>query len=410
MKHHFDELVHVLRAREEQLTRDIEEARARKSKVLAGQREGLEHAVASMASGSEHARRTAKLGDEFEVMKAYSQIVTGMRGLRDKEYELHPNTGASIQFVDPSGGDTLQRLAQHWRVVAREVKPAACVAEGPGLKVAYTADSSEFTVRAVGYLGERSTDGGDDVQVRIMGVSGGQDEDAAVDVGKDVRVTDRGDGTYACRYEVKGGTPVQKARLEVRVNGWHVAGSPFQVAIEKDVRLSFTAPFDDKGVLHFIATDGGTCAYANPHDSGRVVASMSSIGNGDPRRFVQGASHDGQYNHTDNQADSWMPVDLKRQLIPSHYCLRSDVFSNRHKMRHWRLEGSNDGNSWTTLRDHSNDTALGDVAFSVAHWPLPDVATAYRHFRIYQTGKSSSNQDHLICTGIELYGVLLGAD
>ena len=80
MKHHFDELVHVLRAREEQLTRDIEEVRARKSKVLAGQREGLEHAVASMASGSEHARRrTAKLGDEFEVMKAYSQIVTGMR-------------------------------------------------------------------------------------------------------------------------------------------------------------------------------------------------------------------------------------------------------------------------------------------------------------------------------------------
>merc|ERR1719183_1662839 len=122
VKHHFEELVLVLREREEQLARDIEEARARKSKVLAGQRKGLEFAVASMASGSEHARRTAKLGDEFEVMKAYSKIVTGMRGLRDKEYELHPNTGASIQFVNPSGGDTRQGLAQHGRVVAREVK------------------------------------------------------------------------------------------------------------------------------------------------------------------------------------------------------------------------------------------------------------------------------------------------
>ena len=40
--------------------------------------------------------------------------------------------------------------------------------------------------------------------------------------------------------------------------------------------------------------------------------------------------------------------------------------------------------------------------------PLPDVATAYRHFRIYQTGKNSGNNDHLMCTGIELYG-LLGA-
>jgi hypothetical protein len=209
----------------------------------------------------------------------------------------------------------------------------------------------------------------------------------------------------------------------VRVNGGHVAGSPFQVAIQAGVRVSFAAPFDNKGVLHFIATDGGTCGYSNPHDSGRVVASMSSIYEsssqyGDPRRFVQGASHDGQYNHTDNQADSWMAVDLKRQLIPSHYCLRSDAYSGNddgfdndyHKMRHWWLEGSNDGSSWTTLREHSNDTALADAAFSVAHWPLPDVATAYRHFRIYQTGENSSGSDCLMCAGIELYGVLLGAD
>ena len=46
----------------------------------------------------------------------------------------------------------------------------------------------------------------------------------------------------------------------------------------------------------------------------------------------------------------------------------------------------------------------------MAHWPLPDVATAYRHFRIYQTGENSSRDDHLMCTGIELYGVLLGGD
>ena len=68
----------------------------------------------------------------------------------------------------------------------------------------------------------------------------------------------------------------------------------------------------------------------------------------------------------------------------------------------------NDGSSWTTLREHSNDTALGDAAWSVAHWPLPDVATAYRHFRIYQTDNNSHGKN--FCAGIELYGVLLGAD
>ena len=168
-------------------------------------------------------------------------------------------------------------------------------------------------------------------------------------------------------------------------------------------------------MLHFIATDGGTCAYSNPHDSGRVVASMSSISNnnpryGDPRRFVQGASHDAQHNFTANQGGSWMAVDLKRQLIPSHYCLRSGLCSGgSHKLRHWRLEGSNDGSSWTTLREHSNDTALAGDAFPAAHWPLPDVATAYRHFRIYQTGANSSSSHYLMCAGIEVYGVLLSA-
>ena len=53
--------------------------------------------------------------------------------------------------------------------------------------------------------------------------------------------------------------------------------------------------------------------------------------------------------------------------------------------------------------------APADDAFSVAHWPVPDVATAYRHFRIYQTRKNSSNHDYLTCTGIEVYGVLPSA-
>ena len=38
-----------------------------------------------MEIGGEHVRRTAELGNEFEVMQAYSSIVGGMRGLREKE-------------------------------------------------------------------------------------------------------------------------------------------------------------------------------------------------------------------------------------------------------------------------------------------------------------------------------------
>jgi len=55
---HFEELRAVLRARELALTREVDEALAKKCKLLGEQREGLEFAVASMASGSLHARKT----------------------------------------------------------------------------------------------------------------------------------------------------------------------------------------------------------------------------------------------------------------------------------------------------------------------------------------------------------------
>ena len=80
------------------------------------------------------------------------------------------------------------------------------------------------------------------MQMRLMGVLGaGEDKDTAVDVATDVLVTDRGDGTYACRYKVKADTPGQEgARLEVRVNGGHVSASPFQVAIKEVKRGSIS--------------------------------------------------------------------------------------------------------------------------------------------------------------------------
>ena len=50
------------------------------------------------------------------------------------------------------------------------------------------------------------------------------------------------------------------------------------------------------------------------------------------------------------------------------------------------------------------------AAFSVAAWPV-EHADFFRHFRIYQTGPNSYGGNHyLMCTGIELYGVLRGEE
>ncbi len=174
----------------------------------------------------------------------------------------------------------------------------------------------------------------------------------------------------------------------------------------------FASPFDTNGVLFHLGTAGGTRAYQNPHAAGAVVASMSSVGNGDPPRFVEHTHASPVHNWTASVADSWMAVDLKAaRLVPNHYALRSDAHGS-HKLRHWRLEASNDGQAWTILREHSSDASLGDQPMSVAAWPLDAEAVAggsFRHFRIVQTDPCSFGTKHLMCAGIELYGVLTDA-
>jgi hypothetical protein len=141
---------------------------------------------------------------------------------------------------------------------------------------------------------------------------------------------------------------------------------------------------------------------------------MSSRDDGDPPRFVEHTHASPVFNYTANLADSWMAVDLKAaRLVPNHYALRSDANTASHKLRHWRLEASNDEQAWTILRAHSSDASMGDGPMSVAAWPLDAEAVAgrsFRHFRIVQTGQNSTNRYHyLMCAGIELYGVLTDA-
>ena len=103
-----------------------------------------------------------------------------------------------------------------------------------------------------------------------------------------------------------------------------------------------------------------------------------------------------------------MSVDLGqgRKLKTDYYCLRHGYNCANDVLRNWRLEGSNDGSAWSPLRVHNNDASLAKVQFSTASWSVEGVAESYQHFRILQTGKNSPGNDHLMCAGIELYGLL----
>ena len=172
-------------------------------------------------------------------------------------------------------------------------------------------------------------------------------------------------------------------------------------------RITCTSNFDENGVLYRIGTQGGTRNYQNPHTSGDVVVSWSSIQSGTVDLFVQHRHANPVVCYTTKVANSWMQVDLgqNRTLRPTYYCLRTDKNIN-YALRNWRLEGSNNGQTWTTLRNHANDTTLAVQQMSEANWPVENCGVCYRFFRILQYGKNARNYDQLFCAGIELYGDL----
>ena len=138
-----------------------------------------------------------------------------------------------------------------------------------------------------------------------------------------------------------------------------------------------------------------------------VQSNSSSYGA--PHRFVQHAIGEGT-NYTKNESNSWMSVDLGagRSLVPNHYCLRNwDHAEN--VLRNWRFEGSQDGSTWIPLKDHRNDSTIPVAKHGVGEWRVETNAPqGFRHFRIFQTGRNSSSYHYLMCSGIEIYGVLRG--
>ena len=101
-----------------------------------------------------------------------------------------------------------------------------------------------------------------------------------------------------------------------------------------------------------------------------------------PSKFL--SRENDRYNRTPNEPYSSMSVDIgpTRKMIVNHYCLRSDGMGDYCPLRNWKLEGSSDSTTWTTLRTHTNDTELAEEEYSVAHWEVNGSQTAFRYFRI----------------------------
>lgn len=165
--------------------------------------------------------------------------------------------------------------------------------------------------------------------------------------------------------------------------------------------------FDQAGVLNHIGTAGGTREWVNPCTSGDAPVAWSSVNGGSQERFVSKWDEKPNTSNTGAQPNSWMRVDLgaTRNLAVRHYALRHDS-NTTNALRNWELQGANAADGpWTTLRRHDNDASIESKPGFAAAWPVEDAAP-FRFFRIHQHGPCSHNQNHLLCAGIELYGLL----
>lgn len=188
-----------------------------------------------------------------------------------------------------------------------------------------------------------------------------------------------------------------------------VTGAP---NIPITVTRSLSSQGDTNGVIYFLGTQLGTQPFANPKTSGFIVSTRSTDGAGtvaDVTDRVQNTTYT-----NGSSLNDWIYLDIGsgRTLVVTSYVLRNYAGGNR-EPRTWKLQGSNNvqsgsivdvnAASWTDLDVRSSDTTITGAGFGT-FITNQGVATAFRHFRLIQTGVDALGGNYLCVSEIDFYG------
>ena len=162
--------------------------------------------------------------------------------------------------------------------------------------------------------------------------------------------------------------------------------------------------FDTNGVVYALVKGGSnsnqTCIIAT-RSSDKEGKATDILENRVDREIISG---------TKAEEKSWWCVDLTENyaLYLTYYTLRHGHNSCNSFVLNWQLEGSLDGENWQTLSRHVRDRSLkGNDRYQTHTWAIDGDYSAFRYFKILQTGINSSGNLGIFLSGIELYGVLI---
>ena len=117
--------------------------------------------------------------------------------------------------------------------------------------------------------------------------------------------------------------------------------------------------------------------------------------------------NDSSYYWANQDNDVWVCFDFKTKKIKlTHYSIKSnsDPPNNRH-LRSWKVEISNDGESWRAIDEQKDCPTLNGSNFSGTFSVAPNDFS--RYVRLYQTNYTWKTQGyHVRISSIEFYGYL----
>jgi len=126
-------------------------------------------------------------------------------------------------------------LTGYGKVSGADTNPVACVGAGAGLTLAVVGKPATFIISAFDWNGGKRTVGGDTVDVTLFPT---HKSDEHVPIRGSVK--DNGDGSYSCEYMAS--TTVGAWRLDVRLNGSNIKGSPFHPTLDVPAPTAVAAP------------------------------------------------------------------------------------------------------------------------------------------------------------------------
>jgi hypothetical protein len=184
-------------------------------------------------------------------------------------------------------------------------------------------------------------------------------------------------------------------RLRCELLNRHLEGKRFGAS-----NFAYIEGSEWNGILNYFTKECG----GNIHQKGIVNITSS----GDERNKCWEVANHGWNDGwaSSNVPNSWICFDFKEKpVLLQHYTLKSHNWDTHFPIQ-WVIEGSNDGNTWKVLDNRNTRDLCGTSLVKTYECSTSKSNEFFRFIRMKQTGKASDNDDYLILTNIEFFGLL----